>query len=232
MNEARIPEAKIEEAVAKSLLQDLPPELRARLLSAARHVMVPAGAALFLGSQAPPPAMVVEGLLRVYLSSPDGKQVTVSYVKPGGCVGIVALAGPRPPVTIQTLSASSLVVFDAGLLRAMTESDGAAARAFAKELNRVVLGLLEQLANNVFGSVRQRIIAHLLSLAEPSQNGNLVVAPLTHQELANAIGTAREVASRTMADLSRGGLVTVTREAITLNDPERLLNEAGIFSST
>ncbi len=231
MNDATGFEIQVQQALKASLLDSFPAEARVRLLRDARRVDVAADSALFLGARAPQPALLVEGLLRVYITSPDGKQVTITYVKPGGCVGIVALAGKPPPITIQTLIPSVMLVFDAETVKEIVHSDPTAAWAISVELARVVHGMLDQLAHNVFGTIRQRVGNHLLSLAAPV-DGRLVVPALTHQELANAVGTAREVASRTMAELVRAGLVTSAKDGIVITDPERLLNEVGMSAST
>src|SRR5438105_7871021 len=44
-------------------------------------------------ADAPSPAIVVEGLLRIYRRAPDGREVTVRYVAPGGIVGLSAVLG-------------------------------------------------------------------------------------------------------------------------------------------
>jgi CRP/FNR family transcriptional regulator len=73
--------------------------------------------------------------------------------------------------------------------------------------------------------VRQRLGSHLLNLASRGPDGRLVVASLTNQELANAVGTAREVASRALGELSRMGLLETTKQGIVILDPDRLLSE-------
>ena len=66
--------------------------------------------------------------------------------------------------------------------------------AIAEELNRRLYDTLEQTAVNAFGSVRQRVAAHLLDLASAQQHprGRLV-AHVSQQELADAAGSVREV---------------------------------------
>lgn len=231
MNTATDREAQIVAAAAASLFGRFPAEKWQELRQQARLQTIPAGSTLFLGAMGPQPALLTEGLLRVYMTSPEGKQVTISYIKPGGCVGIAALVGGPLPISIQAMAPSTLLVFDAGQVKSMVLSDAEAGWAISAELERIVRELLEHIASNVFGTVRQRIGRHLLSLAEPDDQGRLAVPPLTQQELANAIGTAREMASRTLAELTRAGLVSVTRGAIVITAPERLMDEAGFSSS-
>ena len=54
---------------------------------------------------------------------------------------------------------------------------------------------IDQIVVNAFGTVRQRIARHLLDAAIPGKQGHPVVA-VTQQDLANAVGSAREVVAR------------------------------------
>jgi CRP/FNR family transcriptional regulator len=225
-------ESKLQAAIEASFLSGFATADRDRLLAGARRVDVGAGQTLFLGSLGPQPALVVDGLIRVYMTSPGGKEVTTRYARRGGSIGVVAMVGGPPPVSLQALEPSTLLVFNPETLRSVAKGDAAAAWSLAQELTRVIFSLLDQLATNVFGTVRQRISSHLLSLASPGEDGALTVAPLTHQELANAVGTAREVASRTLRELTRAGLIDQPRDRIVILDPARLLSEVGAPSST
>jgi CRP/FNR family transcriptional regulator len=53
-----------------------------------------------------------------------------------------------------------------------------------------------------------------------------LVARISQQELADAVGTVREVVVRTLRELRREGLVATGRSGITITSPERLLAEA------
>jgi CRP/FNR family transcriptional regulator len=174
-------DSKLEAAVQASFLSGFAPKDREQLLAGARRVDVGAGMTLFLGSLGPQPALVVDGLIRVYMTSPEGREVTTRYAKRGGSIGVVAMVGGPPPVSLQALEPSTLLVFNPETLQAVAKADAAAAWSLAQELTRVVFSLLDQLATNVFGTVRQRISSHLLSLASPGADGLLTVAPLTHQ---------------------------------------------------
>jgi Crp-like helix-turn-helix domain len=56
--------------------------------------------------------------------------------------------------------------------------------------------------------------------------GAVLVARITQQELADAVGTVREVVVRTLRDMRRDGLVETGRTGIALSAPEGLLAEA------
>lgn len=51
--------------------------------------------------------------------------------------------------------------------------------------------------------------------------------PVTQRELAEAVGTAREVVVRVLRDLRTAGIVTTHRDHIEILDPIRLSREQG-----
>ena len=77
--------------------------------------------------------------------------------------------------------------------------------------------LVDAAGRFAFMSVRQRAAGYLLSVAAPEPDGGLV-APITQQQLANAIGSVREVVARTLHDLRSDGLVSVSRARVSILD--------------
>jgi len=171
----------------------------------------------------------MDGLLRAYITSDDGRQATTLYIRPGETIGIVALVAGPQPVTIQALTASRLLVLAGELLKTRAISDGATAWAIAQELAHVTDSVLEHLRVSVFGSIRQRVASHLLSLASTGDDGRLQ-AGIGHQAIADAVGTSREVVSRTLGELSRVGLVEANRGRIVILEPVALYNELPVVS--
>ena len=100
--------------------------------------------------------------------------------------------------------------------------------ALAEELNRRLYGTLEQIAVNAFGSVRQRVAVHLLDLASSQQHvRDCLVARVTQQELADAVGSVREVVARVLRDFRQAGVVTTSADAVVIVDAARLYAESG-----
>ncbi|HWD79934.1 MAG TPA: helix-turn-helix domain-containing protein, partial [Kribbella sp.] len=82
---------------------------------------------------------------------------------------------------------------------------------------------LRQTAVNTFGTVRQRVAAHLLDLASTQQNprGELV-AHVSQQELADAVGSVREVVARVLREFRQAGLVATAADTVHILDPTGL----------
>jgi CRP/FNR family transcriptional regulator, cyclic AMP receptor protein len=99
--------------------------------------------------------------------------------------------------------------------------------AVAEELNRRLYDTLQQTAINAFGSVRQRVAAHLLDLASTQQRpeGRLV-AQVSQQELADAVGSVREVVARVLREFRLAGLVATAPDSVVIFDAARLHSES------
>src|SRR5512146_940691 len=125
------------------------------------------------------------GMRRVFMQSAGGRQVTVRYARANDVLGVAAAVAGPAPVAGQALVDSHLLAFD----------PAAVAWAIAEELGRRLYVSLDQLAVNAFGSVRERVARHLLDAATPGKQEHPTV-DVTQQELADAVGSAREVIAR------------------------------------
>jgi len=76
--------------------------------------------------------------------------------------------------------------------------------------------------------VRQRVAAHLLDLAATQQNPEgPLVARVSQQELADAVGSVREVVARVLRDLRLAGIVATSGDAVRIVDAGLLYAETG-----
>ncbi|MEP0941204.1 MAG: Crp/Fnr family transcriptional regulator [Rhizobiaceae bacterium] len=98
---------------------------------------------------------------------------------------------------------------------------------------RVMLGLVatvrrltERLYEATLFSAEQRVRSYLVRMAleagQMQPGGEIVDAP-THSEIANWIGSNREVVSRIMSGLKKSGIIHTQRKLIRLNQPDALL---------
>jgi CRP/FNR family transcriptional regulator, cyclic AMP receptor protein len=218
---------EVEDALAHSFLAGLPRELVGRLRDEGERADYPAGTTVYRAGSDPQAALVVSGLLRVFLTSAEGRQVTVRYARPGDVLGIAVLVGGPASTSVQAVEPSSVFRVSARTLIAAARRDPRVSWAIAEELNRRLYEVLEQTAVNAFGSVRQRVAAHLLDLASAQQHprGRLA-ARVSQQELADAAGSVREVVARALRDLRVAGIVATAADSVVILDPARLYAES------
>lgn len=215
-----VADADVAAAMAGSFLGRLSPGLVGELLAAGDRIDCPAGSTIYREGSFPRALLVVRGLLRVYMSSPEGRQVTVRYARESDVLGIAVLVGGPAEVGVQAVAESTVFRIDGRRLTSAARADGRVSWALAEELSRRLYETLEQTAVNAFGSVRQRIAAHLLDLASAQQRpSGPLVARVSQQELADAVGSVREVVARVLRDLRLAGLVTTSTDSIHILDP-------------
>jgi CRP/FNR family transcriptional regulator, cyclic AMP receptor protein len=222
-----VPDREVDDALARSFLGSLPPEVAQRLRAEGERADYPAGTTVYQPGADPRAVLVVAGLLRVYLASAEGRQVTVRYARPADVLGIAVLVGGPVSVGVQAVEPSSLFRISARALTAAARQDARVAWAMAQELNRRLYEVLEQTAVNAFGSVRQRVAGHLLDLASAQQHPQArLVARVSQQDLADASGSVREVVARVLREFRVAGIVATGADSVVILDAARLHAES------
>jgi CRP/FNR family transcriptional regulator, cyclic AMP receptor protein len=220
---------QVQAAIAASHLRGLPPDVMAELVAGARLRAASAGHTLHrVGDAERHVELVVAGLVRVHASAPDGRTLTLRYCRRGALMGILSLyAEPFVmPATTEVVVDAELLAITPAVLRGLADRDVRVARALLHELSERATAFAAEIGGSAFATVRQRVARHLLDRAIPSQPGGKLVAALSQQELADAVGTVREVVVRTLRELRQAGVVETGRGGIGLRAPERLLAEA------
>lgn len=205
-----------------SFLESFPSAATVELASAARPEHLPAGTVLHCSGDGPfqALALVVDGLIRAYLRSSDGREVTVRYVGAGEVVGLATVISGAGDHGVQALADTAVVWLATYRLRALAARHAGVAWPLARYLAQQVLIGQELLAEDVFRSVRARVARHLLDLA--AREGAQFVVDTSHRTLADAIGSVREVVARAVRALLDEGLIERAGTRIVLLDPAAL----------
>jgi CRP/FNR family transcriptional regulator, cyclic AMP receptor protein len=195
-----------------------------RLAAAGRQFDVPVGVTVYKEADAERFGVLVRGLLRVYMLTSDGRQVTVRYVRRGDLLGAPALVAGPAPVFVQALTDSAVYFMDVARVKRLAREDAAVAWVFAEESVRRLYDVLEELAGNTFATVRQRVVRHLLDLAasRPLTTDGRLAAPVSQQDLANSVGSVREVVARVLHELRAASLVRTSPGRVEILDPLKL----------
>lgn len=226
-----MPDANPPQQVALAVLRSgpwaaLPRASLERLVTGGRLFDTAAGAIVYSEAETEVFAVVVRGLLRVYMHTGDGRQVTVRYARPGSVLGAPALVGGPAPVFVEALADSTLYFMDVSQVKRLAREDVRIAWALAEESAHRLYEALEELAGNTFATVRQRVIRHLLDLAasRPSPDGRLA-ALVNQQDLANSVGSVREVVARILHELRAAKLVRTSPGRVMILDPVKMSHE-------
>jgi CRP/FNR family transcriptional regulator len=200
------------------VLGELPPGLLQTIEREAVSIRAPAGRELF-GEGAPCThfPLLVEGTIRAVKCGPDGNEILLYRLSPGeSCViTVVALLGGTAYPAMASAE-SDLLLFGVprdAFLRLILESTPFRTFVFGF-LSRRMAHLMALIDDVAFRSLDQRLAARLLTLGEP--------ITLTHQKLADELGTTRECVSRTLEALQDSGMVRLGRRKIEILDRNAL----------
>lgn len=164
--------------------------------------------------------VLTSGRIHVYLSGRNGRELLLYRVEPGeSCLQTtLGLLGDAPyhGEGVAETDVEGYIIPPGLFLRLMGTSEGFRSFVFKAFANRLSdsLFVLEQVA---FVRVEERLVRALLAGAD----GKGVISA-THQQLAVAIGSAREVVSRRLDALSSAGLIALERGEIRILDRARL----------
>ena len=131
------------------------------------------------------------------------------------------------PVTTEVVVDADLLAITPSVVRGLADRDVRVARALLQELSERAAAFAAETGGSAFATVRQRVARGLLdgAVVAPKAGGELVVS-MSQQELADAVGTVREVVVRSLRGLRRAGLIETRRHGIRIGAYERLLAEA------
>ena len=125
--------------------------------------------------------------------------------------------------SVQICVHSTVVHLDLLAMRRRVVVDPALANALAAHLAERYSHAVRTIGLHAFGSVMQRVAFDLLERASRSQlSTGLLEAEASQQEIADGIGSARQVVTRGLAELRARGLVATTHRHVRILDPMRL----------
>jgi CRP/FNR family transcriptional regulator len=200
------------------VLQELPPDLLRKAQETAKPVHAPAGQRLFGdGSPCTHYPLLIEGIIRVSKSSPDGHEILLYRLNAGeSCVmTVVALLGERSyPADVTAETKLSLYGVPRRVFLEMV-LDSPAFRVFVFDaLSQRMAHLMALIDDVAFRRLDQRLASRLLLHRQPITT--------THQMLADELGTTREVVSRTLEAFQQSGMLRLGRKRIEVLDRSAL----------
>lgn len=151
--------------------------------------------------------VILEGRLRVFSANPaNGREITYGSYGPGEYVGEMSLDGGPRSASVEALEPTECaLVTRPTLLAFIAERPEFALELLAKVIARAraaTLSARQMALNDVYGRLR----ALLEGSARVQEDGTRVLpGPPTHKALAQQLGCSREMVSRLMKDLERGG---------------------------
>ncbi len=146
--------------------------------------------------------LVLRGRVRIGRLAPDGRELTLAVIGPGELLGEVALldGGERTAKAVAQTDVRAIGLTRAQFLAAIIARPENALRVIAALCQR--LRETDRLAEELtFCGVKERLRSLIDRLTKRKQES--LLAELTHQEIAEMIGTSRESVTRAMAELRK-----------------------------
>jgi CRP/FNR family transcriptional regulator, cyclic AMP receptor protein len=211
------------EFISTPFLDCLPPKSREQLVVNSTKLRYAAGTIAFQPGDPDRADILETGFARIYLSSSEGRQATIRYVHPGELMGGLLVMGAAFDGSVQIVVASTVIHLDLLAVRRRVVADAALGNAVAADLALRYSHAVRTIGLQAFGSVLQRVAFDLLERATRSQlSTGLLEADVSQQEIADGIGSARQVVARGLAGLRSRGLVTTTHRHVRILDPVRM----------
>ena len=166
--------------------------------------------------------LVHSGLLRVYIVSEEGREVTLFRIRQGETCVLSAsclLDAIQFDILIEAAEDTRVSTLPAGVLDRVMESNpyvGLYLYRQAAERFSDVMWMMQQI---LFMGADRRVA---IFLWDEMARENKTVLSMTHDEIARNIGSAREVVSKVMKYLSEEGIVALKRGQVEIRDREKL----------
>jgi len=211
-----------------SFFRRLSPELRARVVAVA-HIKSHGKGELIFAEGEPADAFmtIVSGRVKVFKSTPAGKEIILEIFGAGDPLGAVAVYEGAPFfASAQALEPSEILSIDQRAFFRLLEDDPAMVRGLLSGLTIRLAELTRRLAEMSGARVDARFARLFLKLGDQigrqDRGGLFVPMPLSRQELADLTGTTIETAIRIMSrwqkedvlHTEKDGFVLISREAL------------------
>ena len=191
-------------------------------------VVVPEGAIIFVEGQTPRGIfMLCQGQAKVSTTSRDGKTFILRIAKPGEVLGLHAIVTSKPyEVTVETMQPSQLnFVNREDFLRFLKEHGDACLQA-AQQISRDCRDAYDVVRSiGLSHSVSGRVAKFLLASAADGRVTNGVVRAnlaLTHEDIAQLMGTSRETITRTLSEFRKKDIVELKGSTLIIHNKSAL----------
>ncbi len=194
----------------------------------------PKGALLFVEKQDSRGVYVLcEGEVKLSISSPEGKIMIMRIARSGELLGLMAtMAGTPYEVTAETIHPCQVAFVRREDFLRFVASHPEASQNVVRQMSSQYRGACEQLRTvGLSASAQEKLARLLLTWTEGIQQtkeGIRIKLPLTHEEIAEFIGTTRETVTRTLSDFKVRHLVAIQGSTLMIPNRAALENYANV----
>ena len=165
--------------------------------------------------------LLKEGRVKISRISEEGREVTIALLEPGEIFGELEVLGNSPRDTLaEALDDSKICVVSKELFLKMIRSKPEFSFRLTKLIGARMQKIESRVEDLVFKDVTARLAHLLLDLAKNHgrkiPEGTFIQIKITHQEIANLIGSIRETVSAILGEFKREGWISFEGRQMTL----------------
>lgn len=203
------------------LLKDLPEQDKDELVPLLQESKVHKKECVYnMGDASDTIYILKEGRIKVSRFSEDGRELTMDILDPGDIFGELSLTGE---VERETSAEALEDSFICSIRRELFEDFLGKRPDLSLNITKMIGGRMRKIENRlenlIFQDVQKRLFLALSDLGEkygaPVEEGIMISVKLSHQEIANLIGAARETVTSELNNLKKKGrIITQGRHII------------------
>ncbi len=182
-------------------------------------ITIPAGTHVYHpGDQCRNFVLLLEGNIRIYASSRYGREIVLYRMQPGEfCILtlVTLLRKQSYPANSVTENEVHAMIMERPVFDRVFNESPVFREYMIQDLSKRFLSVIEQLQELAFEPLEIRL-ADLLF--KRFRDDNALQITMTHSQVAQELGTSREVASRMLKELERRNVLKLKRGSIQIND--------------
>lgn len=213
------------------LFQELSEEERQGLAPLFTEKKIRKGSVLFLEGDVGEELFIIKsGVVKIYRLD-ETKEIILALFREGDFFGEMSLisAGLTRSATAETLEACTLYTLKrSAFVPYMEKSPKLCLKLLETTMERLRRAN-EQIYDLTFLGVRSRVMKTIIRLSEQhgvsGEGGLLIDIKLTHQQLANMVGTVRESVTKVLQEMQEEGSLSIDKKMITIRDLDAIKRE-------
>lgn len=174
--------------------------------------------------------IIKNGRIKIAKVAIDGREKTLTILKAGDFFGEMAIFDDMPrSATAEAMDHDvKLLSISKNDFEQLIMSTPSIAIRIMKDLTRRIRQVNEQVQDLAFKDVHGRVASTIFNLLktekEVSKNPKVSQLKMTHQDLANMVGSSRETVTRALNRLQDEGVISISHQQISVLDLDRLLD--------
>lgn len=171
--------------------------------------------------------IVLAGKVKVTKSTPGGKETILAIHQAGDFFGEMALLdGKTSPATVSAMEDCRIATIYAEDFHRLLMRNNKVVNQIINVLCGRLRSVWAHIQDLTYSTAEARIRGGLSKLARRhgvvDARGIIINLKITHQEIAEMVGTSRETVTRTLARLQKKGIILIDQRRIVVLDPKRL----------